>query len=167
MSTIRRISFFKFATASHFKSNRFQGVSLSSLPVSTAVSLQLKLDKYRWNYQGDNVTVSINVAKFVAILLRENITFVFQLCHQVRRSISTSSLVKQQNAQLEPSPVRPDHPTPSSSPNNNNQEQIEKLNKAFDILSATLPKLFIQPLDYSVYSPNLIFENNITGKHTV
>uniref|UniRef100_T1GTG1 Uncharacterized protein n=1 Tax=Megaselia scalaris TaxID=36166 RepID=T1GTG1_MEGSC len=89
------------------------------------------------------------------------------LCHQLR-SLSTTSTLSQQKAQLEPSPPSQDSSTPSSSPSNNkNNDQIENLNHAFDVLSNTLPKLFIQPLDYSIYSPNLIFENNITGKHTV
>lgn len=63
---------------------------------------------------------------------------------QVARSFSTE---KQSNA------TRP--PTPSD------------LDHAFNILSETLPKLFIQPLDYSVYSPNLELQNNINGKHTI
>lgn len=46
-------------------------------------------------------------------------------------------------------------------------KQDEGLQKVFDTLSSTLPKLFIQPLDYSIYSPNLIFENNIRGTRTV
>lgn len=42
----------------------------------------------------------------------------------------------------------------------------EQLQKVFDVLGNTLPKLFIQPLDYSIYNPNLIFENNIRGIRT-
>uniref|UniRef100_A0A1A9WP73 Uncharacterized protein n=1 Tax=Glossina brevipalpis TaxID=37001 RepID=A0A1A9WP73_9MUSC len=41
------------------------------------------------------------------------------------------------------------------------------LDHVFDVLAETLPRLFIQPLDYSIYSPNLEFQNNITGKHTI
>lgn len=41
------------------------------------------------------------------------------------------------------------------------------LGKIYDVLSNTLPKLFIQPLDYSIYSPKLIFENNIRGTSSV
>lgn len=41
------------------------------------------------------------------------------------------------------------------------------LDHAFATLSETLPKLFIQPLDYSIYSPNVEVQNNITGKHTI
>lgn len=44
---------------------------------------------------------------------------------------------------------------------------ISDLEHAFSVLSDTLPKLFIQPLDYSIYSPKLEFQNNITGKHTI
>ncbi|EDW74765.2 uncharacterized protein Dwil_GK15850 [Drosophila willistoni] len=43
----------------------------------------------------------------------------------------------------------------------------EDLERAYDVLKNTLPKLFVEPLDYSIYSPNLVFQNNITGKHTV
>ncbi len=46
-------------------------------------------------------------------------------------------------------------------------KQSSDLNKVFGVLQDTLPKLFIQPLDYSIYSPNLIFENNIRGVTTV
>jgi len=41
------------------------------------------------------------------------------------------------------------------------------LNKVFECLSTGLPKLFVQPMDYSIYNPNLIFENNIRGTRTV
>lgn len=51
--------------------------------------------------------------------------------------------------------------------NKNKNQQEDGLHKVFDTLSVTLPRLFIQPLDYSIYSPNLIFENNIKGKKTV
>ncbi|XP_055371340.1 uncharacterized protein C6orf136 homolog [Condylostylus longicornis] len=55
----------------------------------------------------------------------------------------------------------------SSNQNQQNQKNFEHLNRAYDVLSKTLPNLFIQPLDYSIYSPNLIFENNIRGTRTV
>lgn len=47
-----------------------------------------------------------------------------------------------------------------------NQPSEEQLHRVFDVLANTLPKLFIQPLDYSIYNPNLIFENNIRGMRT-
>ncbi|XP_001658828.2 uncharacterized protein C6orf136 homolog [Aedes aegypti] len=54
--------------------------------------------------------------------------------------------------------------TPASS--NSNQPSEEQLHRVYDVLANTLPKLFIQPLDYSIYNPNLIFENNIRGMRT-
>ncbi|XP_075989538.1 uncharacterized protein LOC142985319 [Anticarsia gemmatalis] len=39
----------------------------------------------------------------------------------------------------------------------------EQLMKVFHTLSDTMPNLFIKPLDYSIYSPNMIFVNNIRG----
>jgi len=42
-----------------------------------------------------------------------------------------------------------------------------QLQHVFDVLSATLPRLFIKPLDYTIYSPNIVFENHIRGLHTV
>uniref|UniRef100_A0A0K8UGP6 Uncharacterized protein C6orf136 n=1 Tax=Bactrocera latifrons TaxID=174628 RepID=A0A0K8UGP6_BACLA len=50
---------------------------------------------------------------------------------------------------------------------NTKQPRLEDLDRAFRVLQETLPKLFIEPLDYSIYSPNLVFENNITGKQTI
>ncbi|XP_055911776.1 uncharacterized protein C6orf136 homolog [Eupeodes corollae] len=55
-------------------------------------------------------------------------------------------------------------PEPTNDPN---KPTLEQLDHVFNVLRETLPKLFIQPMDYSIYSPNLIFENNIKGKHTV
>lgn len=55
--------------------------------------------------------------------------------------------------------------TPASS-SNSNQPSEEQLHRVYDVLANTLPKLFIQPLDYSIYNPNLIFENNIRGMRT-
>ncbi|XP_035911366.1 uncharacterized protein C6orf136 homolog [Anopheles stephensi] len=46
------------------------------------------------------------------------------------------------------------------------QPSEEQLHRVYHVLSQTLPKLFVQPLDYSIYSPNLIFENNIRGTRT-
>lgn len=43
----------------------------------------------------------------------------------------------------------------------------EQLMKVFNVLSETMPNLFIQPLDYSIYHPNLVFVNNIRGTTTV
>lgn len=41
-----------------------------------------------------------------------------------------------------------------------------QLQHVFDVLSATLPRLFIKPLDYKIYSPDIVFENNIRGVRT-
>ncbi|XP_022919688.2 uncharacterized protein C6orf136 [Onthophagus taurus] len=49
----------------------------------------------------------------------------------------------------------------------NEKPNPEKLENIYNVLSESLPKLFIQPMDYSIYSPELIFENNIRGTRTV
>lgn len=43
----------------------------------------------------------------------------------------------------------------------------EKLDFIYKRLMETLPKLFVQPMDYSIYHPDVIFENNIKGTRTV
>lgn len=43
----------------------------------------------------------------------------------------------------------------------------EQLMKVFHTLSNTLPNLFVKPMDYSIYHPDLLFVNNISGKTTV
>uniref|UniRef100_A0A182M2E1 Uncharacterized protein n=1 Tax=Anopheles culicifacies TaxID=139723 RepID=A0A182M2E1_9DIPT len=56
--------------------------------------------------------------------------------------------------------------TSSTATPKENQPSEEQLHRVYHVLSQTLPKLFVQPLDYSIYSPNLIFENNIRGTRT-
>ncbi|XP_028029682.1 uncharacterized protein C6orf136 [Bombyx mandarina] len=55
--------------------------------------------------------------------------------------------------------------TPQANPDGKPSE--EQLMKVFHVLSESMPLLFVRPLDYSIYSPNLIFVNNIRGKTTV
>ncbi|KAF2894001.1 hypothetical protein ILUMI_12171 [Ignelater luminosus] len=43
----------------------------------------------------------------------------------------------------------------------------EKLDHVYRKLADTLPKLFVQSLDYSIYHPNIVLENNIQGKRSV
>jgi len=50
---------------------------------------------------------------------------------------------------------------------NNEKPSDDQIDKIFNKLSETLPKLFIQPMDYSIYHPNVVFENNIKGTRTV
>lgn len=60
-----------------------------------------------------------------------------------------------------------DSDSPSSKgTQNDHQPSEEQLHRVYNVLSQTLPKLFVQPLDYSIYNPNLIFENNIRGTRT-
>ncbi|XP_067633426.1 uncharacterized protein C6orf136 homolog [Eurosta solidaginis] len=54
-----------------------------------------------------------------------------------------------------------------SNSKNVSQPRLEDLDRVFRVLQETLPKLFVEPLDYSIYSPDLVFENNITGKQTI
>lgn len=59
-----------------------------------------------------------------------------------------------------------DNQQESGTPSSSGGPSEEQLQKVYDVLANTLPKLFIQPLDYSIYNPNLIFENNIRGIRT-
>jgi len=52
-------------------------------------------------------------------------------------------------------------------PDKKKQKSQEQLTKVYDTLRHTLPNLFVKPLDYSIFSPNLIFENNIRNTRTV
>ncbi|XP_066149305.1 uncharacterized protein C6orf136 [Euwallacea fornicatus] len=42
----------------------------------------------------------------------------------------------------------------------------EKLLHVYKVLSESLPKIFIQPMDYSLYSKNIVFEDNIRNVRT-
>lgn len=48
-------------------------------------------------------------------------------------------------------------PTPTGAPSN------EQLQHVYKVLSETMPNLFVKPMDYSIYHPELIFVNNIRG----
>lgn len=52
---------------------------------------------------------------------------------------------------------------PAADPDPTGKPSEEQLMKVFKTISETMPDLFIKPLDYSIYSPNLIFVNNIRG----
>lgn len=43
----------------------------------------------------------------------------------------------------------------------------EQLIRVFDSLSEYLPKLFLQPMDYTIYSQDIVFENKLRGTRTV
>lgn len=49
----------------------------------------------------------------------------------------------------------------------NEKPPPEKLDYIYRSLAESLPKLFIQPMDYSIYHPEIVFENNIRGTRTV
>lgn len=55
----------------------------------------------------------------------------------------------------------------SNSGSSNNKPSEEQMFKVYNVLADTLPKLFIQPMDYSVYHPDVVFDNNIRGMRTV
>nr|SVE90008.1 EOG090X09QP [Daphnia sinensis] len=59
--------------------------------------------------------------------------------------------------------------TPQTSSNNIENHGLpspSQLQHVFDVLSTTLPKLFIQPMNYQIYSPDVVFENRIRGTRT-
>ncbi|XP_023952175.1 uncharacterized protein LOC112056067 [Bicyclus anynana] len=56
---------------------------------------------------------------------------------------------------------------PTSEPSQEGKPSEEQLMNVFHTLSTTMPNLFVKPLDYSVYHPNLVFVNNIRGVTTV
>ncbi|KAK4292797.1 hypothetical protein Pmani_034463 [Petrolisthes manimaculis] len=66
-------------------------------------------------------------------------------------------------SELQCSPVTPKEgqkTDPHGPPN------AEDLSRVFNVLAETLPKLFVQPLDYTIYAQNIIFENRIRGVTT-
>lgn len=56
---------------------------------------------------------------------------------------------------------------PTSSSGSTGLPDPGDLHKVYERLSNTLPQLFIKPMDYSIYNPNLIFEDNIRGRRTM
>lgn len=54
---------------------------------------------------------------------------------------------------------------PANEPSN--KPSPEKLAHVYQTLADTLPKLFIQPLDYKIYHPDIVFEDHIRNIQTV
>lgn len=50
--------------------------------------------------------------------------------------------------------------------NANTHPKQEDLNRAFKTLSEHIPNLMVHPMDYSIFHPQVITENNINGKRT-
>ncbi|KAL4703766.1 hypothetical protein ACJJTC_002901 [Scirpophaga incertulas] len=65
------------------------------------------------------------------------------------------------------SPVASSPATAPANTNPSGKPSEEQLMKVFHVLSKTMPDLFLRPLDYSIYNPNLVFVNNIRGITTV
>lgn len=68
---------------------------------------------------------------------------------------SGNSIVASTGGSKEPSHSSSERPSP------------EQLQRVFNILAESLPKLFTQAMDYSIYDLNVVFENNIRGTRTV
>nr|XP_049698792.1 uncharacterized protein LOC110374652 [Helicoverpa armigera] len=60
-------------------------------------------------------------------------------------------------------PVQAQAPEPSR----DGKPNEEQLMKVYYTLSDTMPNLFVKPLDYSIYHPNMVFVNNIRGTTSV
>lgn len=60
-----------------------------------------------------------------------------------------------------------DSTTTDTGSNDKKRKSNENLQTVFNVLSHTLPKLFVKPLDYSIFHPKLLVENNIRGTRTI
>lgn len=56
---------------------------------------------------------------------------------------------------------------PVVAPSRDGKPNEEQLMKVYYTLSDTMPNLFVKPLDYSIYHPNMVFVNNIRGTTSV
>lgn len=59
-------------------------------------------------------------------------------------------------------PSRVLHESASTQPEPSSEKETGRkpadLDRAYEVLRTTLPKLFVEPLDYSIYSPGLVFK---------
>nr|SVE75882.1 EOG090X09QP [Daphnia hispanica] len=77
--------------------------------------------------------------------------FCSQLSCNERLLLSTGAISEQNSNNIENQGL----PSPS------------QLQHVFDVLSTTLPRLFIQPMNYKIYSQDIVFDNRIRGTRTV
>ncbi|KAJ3640649.1 hypothetical protein Zmor_027197 [Zophobas morio] len=74
------------------------------------------------------------------------------------------------SSHLKFSTVRPtsqDHELLFCDPTEPNKPSPDKLSHVYDVLMNNLPNFFTKTMDYSIYHPELVFENNIRGTTTV
>ncbi|XP_065334299.1 uncharacterized protein LOC135935700 [Cloeon dipterum] len=90
-----------------------------------------------------------------------------QICSQSILLPSPAALSEFEKQMILMAEVKKHGTSQPKEPTNTGGPSEDQLQNIFNVLKDTLPKLFIQPLDYSVYHPDVIFENNIRGKRTV
>ncbi|XP_050305890.1 uncharacterized protein C6orf136 homolog [Anthonomus grandis grandis] len=84
--------------------------------------------------------------------------------------IKLDPLVLQEKLNVTNSPAAPKDNvvlTSDSAPEPSGRPSPEKLLHVYNILADSLPNLFIKPLDYTIYHPNMVFEDNIRNVKTV
>jgi hypothetical protein len=96
------------------------------------------------------------------IVTKENVFHIEEVHCFRRHLISSDSNFSKVNPDLN------DHQLScSNAAEPSNKPSPEKLSRVYDVLMNTLPNLFTHTLDYSIYHPDMVFENNIRGTTTV
>ncbi|CAH2100391.1 unnamed protein product [Euphydryas editha] len=91
----------------------------------------------------------------------------FSQCHEDIEPTCLSDFERDAIAYCSGPTVAAQTSPPNSETSNKENPSEEQLMKIFHTLSNTMPNLFVKPLDYSIYHPNLVFVNNIRGVTTV
>ncbi|XP_049886004.1 uncharacterized protein LOC126380556 [Pectinophora gossypiella] len=163
-------------------SNSLQSQEPKRRPIESLDGLRTDSDNYR-NYNGDGIgirTLGLTSDDYI-----EPRTPPYAFSDITSNSINID-LTKFNNENIEPtclsdfernavaycsspSPVtlQKEIPSPSPEPSKEGKPSEEQLMNVYNVLSTTMPNLFIKPLDYSIYHPNLVFVNNIRGTTTV
>ncbi|KAF5305498.1 hypothetical protein FQA39_LY01589 [Lamprigera yunnana] len=98
-----------------------------------------------------------------------------EMVHLLNKKSKSKSLAHEHiNYSTDPQPLlkpdleMPKEEKPTNMDNSNfNKPSPEMLDLVFKDLADSLPKLFTHGLNYKLYHPNLVFENNILGKRSV
>ncbi|XP_023017427.2 uncharacterized protein C6orf136 homolog [Leptinotarsa decemlineata] len=160
----------KFTTFSSIVSSRSSVCNLEKIPkqvstsqcdqYSTKLSPKLSYDKLKVNSYLPIDSVIDNRENANDLVIRERVYCIdtFSLEDSKSLYLRYSNVPESRNSETL---FTENQKEPSSGPS------PEKLEHVYNILGETLPKLFVQSLDYSIYHPNIIFEDHIRNIKTV
>nr|CAG4641031.1 EOG090X09QP [Eulimnadia texana] len=160
-------------------------LSISSKPSSVETKINLEKNQLLWlinqhlearQYVSKVSSISALPARVNNVSLRDvpDMSNVMEYVSSEVPAIQPNSLMAYFNGQLTESErsivfcksVEQTSNSPVPNSGSRGLPSEEQLQHVFNVLSHTLPRLFLEPLNYKIYAPDIVFENRIRGVRT-